>query len=101
MAKLLTALLGVVKVAIISGGDLPQFEKQLIANLPKDSRLGDLSLLPTCGTKFFQYKNGWDKLYSEDLTAAQRATITSELEKAVAATGFQPKQTWGELIEDR
>jgi phosphomannomutase len=102
MANLLTALLGVVRVAIISGGDLPQFQKQLIANLPQDERLGRLSILPTCGTKFFQYNKGnWDKLYSEDLTDAQRAKISSSLEKAVAATGFQPKKTWGELIEDR
>ena len=55
MAKLLTALLGIVKVAVISGGDWPQFEKQVLANLPHDDRLKNLSLLPTCGTKFYQY----------------------------------------------
>jgi phosphomannomutase len=54
MAALLHVLLGVVKVAVISGGDWPQFEKQLLSNLPDDERLANLSLLPTCGTKFFK-----------------------------------------------
>jgi hypothetical protein len=30
----------IVKVAVISGGDWPQFEKQLLSNLPHDERLG-------------------------------------------------------------
>src|SRR5579864_4684990 len=102
MAKLLADLLGVAKVAIISGGDWPQFEKQVLGNLPKTDRLDDLILLPTCGTKFFQYDGGgWKKLYSEDLSEAQKARITAELEHAVSATGYQPKETWGERIEDR
>ena len=36
MAELLHDLLGVVKVAVISGGDWPQFEKQVLSHLPKD-----------------------------------------------------------------
>lgn len=54
MAALLHDLLGVVKVAVISGGDWPQFQKQLLSNLPRDERLVNLSILPTCGTKFYQ-----------------------------------------------
>ena len=61
MAKLLTALLGIVKVAVISGGDWPQFEKQVLSNLPHDEHLKNLSLLPTCGTKFYQYAGGLEK----------------------------------------
>jgi len=101
MATLLTALLGVVKVAIISGGGLPQFEIQVLAHLPQDDRLSNLSLLPTCGTRFFQYKDGWHKLYSEDLAEAQKRKIIGALSKAVASSGFQAEKTWGELIEDR
>ncbi|MFZ0743530.1 MAG: HAD family hydrolase, partial [Terracidiphilus sp.] len=69
MASLLHDLLGVVKVAIISGGAWLQFEKQVLSNLPQDNRLTKLSILPTCGTEFFQYTGEWKKLYSEDLTA--------------------------------
>lgn len=102
MAELLAKLLAVAKVSIISGGDWPQFEKQVLGRLPQTDRLGDLILLPTCGTKFFQYNGGgWQKLYSEDLSPEQKARIKKALEDAVRDTGFQPKQTWGELIEDR
>ena len=72
MATLFHDLLGVVKVAVISGGDWPQFEKQLLANLPVNDRLVDLSILPTCGTKFYQYTGEWKKIYSEDFTAAEK-----------------------------
>jgi HAD superfamily hydrolase (TIGR01484 family) len=100
MATLLTGLLGVAKVAVISGGDWPQFEKQLLANLPVE-HFGGLSLLPTCGTRFFQYADGWKKLYSEDLSAAQKEKIVRALTEAVAAAGLAPKKIWGEAIEDR
>ena len=75
MAKLLTALLGIVKVAVISGGDWPQFEKQVLSNLPHDEHLKNLSLLPTCGTKFYQYAGDWKKIYSEDFTADEKTKI--------------------------
>ena len=55
MATLLGQLLDVAKVAVISGGDWAQFQKQLLANLPDDERLKDLYLLPTCGTQFYEY----------------------------------------------
>ncbi|MGB6883037.1 MAG: HAD family hydrolase, partial [Candidatus Acidiferrum sp.] len=84
MAALLHELLGIVKVAVISGGDWPQFEKQLLSNLPNDNCMANLSLLPTCGTKFFEYKSDWKKLYSEDFTADEKDKIISSLKKAVA-----------------
>ena len=68
MSALLHDLFGIVKIAVISGGDWPQFEKQLVSKLPHDDRLKDLSLLPTCGTKFYQYSGNWKKLYEEDFT---------------------------------
>ena len=101
MATLLANLLGVVRVAIISGGDMPQFQTQLLNHLPSDERLKRLSILPTCGTKFFQYKDGWHKLYSEDLSEQQRAKIIAALNAAVAASGFGADKTWGETVEDR
>jgi len=66
MSALLCNLLGIVKVAVISGGNWPQFEEQLLSHLPHDQRLVNLSILPTCGTKFFRYAGGWEKIYSED-----------------------------------
>ena len=101
MAARLHDLLAVVKVAVISGGDWPQFEKQLLSHLPHDGSLVNLSLLPTCGTKFFQYTGEWKKLYSEDFTADQKQKIISSLNKAVGVAGFTVEKVWGEVIEDR
>jgi hypothetical protein len=101
MASLLYDLLGVVKVAIISGGAWLQFEKQVLSNLPQDERLAKLSILPTCGTEFFQYAGEWRKLYSEDLTAEEKKKIVSSLKKATEDAGFSVEKTWGETIEDR
>lgn len=101
MATLLAELLGVVRVAVISGGDMPQFQTQLLNHLPSDERLKRLSILPTCGTKFFQYKDGWHKLYSEDLSEPQKTEIIAALNAAVAASGFGADKTWGDAVEDR
>ena len=101
MTKLLHDLLGLVKVAVISGGDWEQFEEQLLSVLPGDQRLESLSILPTCGTQFFQYAGGWKKLYSEDLSADEKAKIISSLAKALESNGLKSERVWGEVIEDR
>lgn len=101
MSARLHDLLGIIKVAVISGGDWPQFEKQLLSNLPHDERLANLSLLPTCGTKFYKYTGDWEKLYEEDFTADQREKILSSLKKALGVAGFKVEKVWGEVIEDR
>jgi hypothetical protein len=102
MAALLGGLLAVAKVAVISGGDWPQFNKQLVSNLPKGQRMENLLLLPTCGTKFFQFEDGgWKKLYAEDFTAAEKEKIIASMNQALEVAGFKPQQTWGEIIEDR
>lgn len=101
MATLLAGLLTVAKVAVISGGDWPQFDKQLVSNLPKGQRMENLLLLPTCGTKFFQFDGAWKKLYSEDFTAAEKAKIIASMDRALLEAGFKPEKTWGEIVEDR
>lgn len=102
MGALLGSLLEVAKVAVISGGAWTQFEKQVLPNLPSDQRLQRLSLLPTCGTRFFQLQGGqWKQLYSEDFTPEQSGKITGALDRAFAQSGFKPTKHWGELIENR
>ncbi|MGH2363830.1 MAG: HAD-IIB family hydrolase [Chloroflexota bacterium] len=102
MATRLHHLLAVVKVAVISGGGWPQFEKQLLSNLPQDERLVHLSLLPTCGTQFFSYESDdWKKIYSEDLSPEEKAKIIDSFHKALAEAGFRAQKVWGEVIEDR
>lgn len=101
MATLLHNLINMVKVAVISGGDWPQFEKQLLSNLPKDESLKNLFLLPTCGTKFYEYKNEWKKLYSEDFNENEKKKIIDSLKIAIDESGFKVVKIWGETIEDR
>ena len=96
MSALLRDLLSIVKVAVISGGNWPQFERQLLSNLPNDQRLKNLSLLPTCGTKFFRYEGAWEKIYSEDFNEDEKEKIISSLNKALGLSGFKPEKHWGE-----
>jgi HAD superfamily hydrolase (TIGR01484 family) len=101
MSTLLSALLGIVRVAVISGGNWPQFEQQVLSNLPADECLKNLTLLPTCGTKFYRYQSGWDILYSEDFSAEETAKIVSSLNRAIDLSGFKTERIWGEQVEDR
>jgi hypothetical protein len=101
MSSLLHELLEIVKVAVISGGAWLQFEKQVLSNLPQDERLRRLSILPTCGTQFFQYTGQWKKLYAEDFTPDEKDRIVDCLNKAVETADFPVEATWGETIEDR
>jgi HAD superfamily hydrolase (TIGR01484 family) len=102
MADFLTTLMGLCKVAVISGGAWPQFEKQVLPNLPTDDRLSSLFLLPTCGTKFYRRDGAsWTMLYSEDFTPEEKSTIIAGLKQAMDASGLAPEKTWGEIIEDR
>ncbi len=101
MAQLFADLLDIVQVAVISGGDWPQFQQQLLANLPSGEHLRRLSLLPTCGTKFYKYQDGWKLSYAENFTEAESAKIVGSLERTMEASGFKPERVWGEIIEDR
>jgi phosphomannomutase len=101
MATLLNKLLGVTKVAVISGGNWPQFQKQVLSHLASDKRLNNLLLLPTCGTQFYRYETEWKKIYAEDITGEQKTKIITSLKKAIEQSSQQPKKVWGEVIEDR
>ena len=101
MAALMNKLLSFIKVAVISGGNWPQFQKQVLAHLTSDERLKNLSLLPTCGTQFYKYETGWDRIYAEDFTPEQKQKIISSLKKAIEQSGLKAEKTWGEVIEDR
>lgn len=101
MGELLQQLLEVQQVAIISGGAWPQFQKQVIAHLPKKSKLEKLSILPTSGTRFYRHKGDWEQLYAEDFSEKEKEKILDNLRRAVKESDLDIKKTWGEQIEDR
>lgn len=105
MGEALADLLEVAHVAVISGGDWPQFEKQIASRLPARADLSKLWMMPTSGTKLYRKGHGgsgeWELVYAELFSDETKANILQAFDAALEATGFTPQQTWGERIEDR
>src|SRR5690606_5592387 len=102
MAQALARLLAVAHVAVISGGDWPQFDKQVASRLPAPADLSRLWLMPTTGTKLYTHQDGaWSRVYAELFDETRRQEILTAFDAALEAAGFVPEQTWGERIEDR
>ncbi len=102
MGEALADLLKVAHVAVISGGDWPQFDKQVASRLPERADRSKLWLMPTTGTKLYTFKDGgWSAVYAELFDDATRAKIKTAFDEALEATGFVPEQVWGERVEDR
>lgn len=102
MQEAIADLLAVAHVAVISGGDWPQFDKQVASRLPARADLSRLWLMPTTGTKLYTHRNGaWAPVYAELFDDAQKQAILAAFDASLEATGFVPEQIWGERIEDR
>lgn len=102
IAAVLARLLRIADVAVISGGDWPQFEKQVASRMTPDADLSRLWLMPTTGTKLYTWRDGaWSAVYAELFDADERQRIIDAFTASLAATGFAPERTWGELVEDR
>jgi phosphomannomutase len=102
MGEALADLLGVAHVAVISGGDWPQFDKQVASRLPARADRSRLWLMPTTGTKLYTHQSGaWQPVYAELFAEDEKAEILAAFDASLEATGFVPEQTWGERIEDR
>ncbi|MET0271230.1 MAG: HAD family hydrolase, partial [Sphingomonas sp.] len=100
MAEAIADLLGVAKVAVISGGDWPQFEKQIIARLPARADVTRLYIMPTTGTKLYTNDGTrWAPVYADLFDEEQKRRILAALEKG--ASEFDEERIWGERIEDR
>lgn len=103
MGKALANLLEVNEVCVISGGNFPQFENQLLAGLQaSESELERLHLMPTCGTRYFVRSQGkWDPVYVRDLGQDVRAEVMRVLEEQARKLGLWESETWGPILEDR
>ncbi len=104
MATLLARLMENMRVAVISGGALPQFLTQIVAELPRGANLSNLYLLPTSGAALYEYNNGeLKKVYEERLSEKEAQMIETAMRDAAAATGLIDfsKPAYGERIEYR
>ncbi|MBI2409533.1 HAD-IIB family hydrolase [Candidatus Kaiserbacteria bacterium] len=120
MAGLLARLLAATQVAIISGGALPQFLKQVVDRLPPEANLRNLYLLPTSGATLYEYSpstsidsaqdkslgtsaDAWKKVYEERLSEADASHIERAMRDAATHTGLIDfsAPAWGERVEYR
>ncbi len=102
MSSLLAKLIGKYKVAIISGGDFPQFQKQILNQLPASTTFQNLYLLPTSGGKMYSFDGQvWNKLYSQDIPESLRHEIVKIVYQTIHQVNFIPHETWGPQVEDR
>jgi HAD superfamily hydrolase (TIGR01484 family) len=87
---------------VISGGDWPQFDKQVASRLPEHADRKRLWLMPTTGTKLYTFREGkWAPVYAELFSDDERQRIVAAFDESLKATGFVPERSWGERIEDR
>lgn len=103
MAKLMEQLLSVKKVAVIGGGKYELFKLQLLGPLKVSKPLFHrLYLFPTTSTAFYKYNQGWQNVYTHQLTKAERSNIIHTFQKVLKDINYKhPKKTYGKIIEDR
>src|SRR3546814_7229411 len=102
MAVTLARLLAVTDVAVISGGDWPQFEKQVASRLPAGAALDRLWLMPTTGTKLYRFINGARRaVYAELFDDAEKSKIRAVFDQALTDAGLADERIWVERIDDR
>lgn len=105
ISELLNKLLDKFQVCIISGGKFEQFEKQILSNIKADPlKLEALHLMPTCGTRYYNYdisKSQWHLVYAEDFTEAEKKEIIDALEEGLDKLGLRSKEVYGDIVEDR
>ncbi|GAA3536419.1 phosphomannomutase [Aeromicrobium flavum] len=93
-----------VEVAIISGGQLEQFRKQVVEQLPAapDEVLERIHLLPTCGTQYYRLRGGEIvTVYAHALTQDERDRALAAVESEAKRLGLWEAEPWGDILEDR
>lgn len=103
MSRLVERLLKAKKVAVIGGGKFELFQQQLLNGLktPKNL-LTNLFLFPTTATTFYRFKNGWNRVYSHNLTEDEVKRIFSAFSKVYKKINYHnPEKTYGKVIENR
>ena len=102
MGVLLARLSTVADICVMSGGDWPQFQKQVVSRLPSDADLARFWIMPTTGTKLYRYEGGaWVAKFADLFDDATRKHILDELRGAIDRLGLKPDKVWGEQVEDR
>ncbi|MEK7117484.1 MAG: HAD family hydrolase, partial [Patescibacteria group bacterium] len=103
MGEVLKKLLDKMPVAVMSGADLPQFEKQFLPYLPQESNLQNLFLFPTSAAECLSFKKDrWVIEYDHLFRGDEKIRIYHALDRALEKTHLVDDiPAFGERIEDR
>ncbi|NEG55697.1 HAD-IIB family hydrolase [Bifidobacterium platyrrhinorum] len=102
MAHRFSELTRRIDVAVITGGRYELVVSQILDVLEPTADLARLHLMPTSGTCYRRWKDGrWERVFSHDLNADQRARARASLERRAREQGLWVERVWGERIEDR
>lgn len=104
MAERLTALLAKMPVAIMSGADFTQFERQFLSAFEDTASFSRLYIFPDNAAQCYLWVNGsWHPQYDHHFSEHERKKIMEVLTAALAEVGLSTpsEQVWGERIEDR
>lgn len=104
IGALLVDLAARVEVAIISGGQLAQFQAQVVDRLPAAATAvrESIHLLPTCGTQYYRLSSdGVRTVYAHTLADDEKAQALTVVEDEARRLGYWEQRTWGPILEDR
>ncbi|QRY40395.1 HAD-IIB family hydrolase [Microbacterium hominis] len=104
IGDLLLDLAARVEVAIISGGQLQQFQTQVVDRLPAAdaATLDRFHLMPTCGTQYYRLEaDGVRTVYAHALTEDEKSRALAAVEEEAQRLGLWEAKPWGDILEDR
>ena len=105
MAEVICHVLSKHKLAVVSGGAYPQFQKQFLSQLScSKEALKNLSLFPTMGSACYTYDpehNSWKEIYEEKIKESDRKKIISVISETIEELKMDLSGAYGDIIEDR
>jgi hypothetical protein len=105
MASLIRELLRLRYAAVASGAAFPQFKKQFLSKLPRDTNFSNLFLFPTNSASGYYYnrkRRSFSKAYTNLLTKHDVKRIFWAFETVFKEIGYvQPEKTYGPVVENR
>jgi len=104
IGELLLQLATRVEVAIISGGQLQQFQTQVVDRLPETDAAtrARFHLMPTCGTQYYRLEaEGVRTVYAHALTDDEKSRALAAVEEEARRLGLWEAEPWGDILEDR
>lgn len=89
--------------AVISGATYTRLVQRIPNQLPADTPLDNLYLLPASGSLMYAYQHGdWQEIYSYTLSAEEKSQIHQAFDQVLAQNLVDiPPEQWGEQLEDR